>query len=290
MRVLVLGARGQLGQCLFEKANEFDFEFIFAAREDIDITNFTETRIKINSINPKVIINASAYTNVDKAEINSELADLVNRLAVDNIAKLSNELNIWLIHISTDYVFDGCSNEAYRESDQSNPLSVYGKSKLDGENVIKNSHNKYIILRSSWIYSQYGSNFLKTVLRLGSEKEQIKIVNDQFGCPTFGIDLAETILSIVKLIRADSVFSGIYHFCGSSFCSWYDFAIKIMEGVGEHKNFKLRKVEPISSSAFECLATRPSYSVLDCSKINNVFSIPVPNWHNGISRTLQKLL
>jgi len=281
--ILVTGAKGQLGSELQDLSLLYpEYEFIFSDEEDLDISNHQEVRkfIAVNSIT--AIINCAAYTAVDKAETEPTKADTINHLAVENLAKISKSRGIVLIHISTDYVFDGTSNKPYTEEDIPNPQSVYGQTKLDGENaMLKINPAHAIIIRTSWLYSSYGSNFVKTMIRLGKEKKELSIISDQVGSPTYANNLARTILEILPKIENEDV--EIYHYANEGICSWYDFAIAI---------FVLKKmaikVDPIKSVEFITLAKRPPYSVLNKSKIKETFQIKIPSWEESLARCLRK--
>lgn len=185
MRVLVLGSKGQLGRCLSDQLDNTDFEIIQTSRVEIDVSDLAATKDKIFIINPSVVINATAYAAVDKAEDDQQAADLINHLAVANLASICNKLDCWLVHVSTDYVFDGMSLRPYQEDDQTNPQGVYGDTKLKGERAIQASGCKHLILRTAWVFSEYGNNFLKTMIRLGADRDELSIVGDQIGCPTY---------------------------------------------------------------------------------------------------------
>jgi dTDP-4-dehydrorhamnose reductase len=288
MKILVLGCKGQLGRCLNDQLVNTEHEVIYTSREQIDIADFEVTKSKILKFSPDLIINATAYTAVDKAEEDQKTANLINHLAVKNVADICNKLGCWLIHVSTDYVFDGNSKVPYREDDQTNPQGVYGETKLKGELAIQASGCKHIILRTAWVFSEYGNNFLKTMLRLGAERDELSIVGDQMGCPTYAQDIARSIVDIVpKLNSRES--NGIYHYCGDQPCSWYDFANAIFDQAMTN-NLKIPSiVNSIETSAYPTPAKRPAFSVLDCSKIENDFGVYASNWHDGIGQVISKL-
>jgi dTDP-4-dehydrorhamnose reductase len=289
MKVLILGSKGQLGRCLYDQLAHTDYEFVYSTRSQIDIVDFKSTRNEIVGIAPDVVINATAYTAVDKAEQEEELADLINHLAVANIANTCLELDCWLVHVSTDYVFDGTSTVPYGEDDRTNPQSVYGDTKLRGELSIQSSGCKYLIIRTAWLFSEYGKNFLTTMLRLGSERAELSIVGDQVGCPTYGQDLAKAIKDILPALFSSGANSGVYHYCGDQPCSWYLFAVSIFKE-GKNMGFKTPcSVHSIGTKDYPTPAVRPVYSVLDCSKIKDTFCINPSNWHNGLEIALTKL-
>jgi dTDP-4-dehydrorhamnose reductase len=289
MKILVLGCKGQLGRCLNDQLTNTEHEVIYTSRKQIDIADFEQTKNQILKISPDIIINATAYTAVDKAEEDQEAADLINHLAVANLATLCNQLGSWLIHVSTDYVFDGNSNVPYKEDDQTNPQSAYGETKLNGELAIQASECKYIIIRTAWVFSEYGNNFLKTMLRLGAERDELSIVGDQVGCPTYAQDIARSIVAVIPKLNSQKD-NGIYHYCGDQPCSWYDFANAIFDQAMTN-NLKIPSiVNSIKTSAYPTPAKRPAFSVLDCSKIENDFGVHASNWHDGIGQVISILL
>ena len=203
MKVLVLGSQGQLGQCLQDQFTQTNYQVIYHCRADTDIANFAETSDNLSSLNPDVVVNASAYTAVDKAEMQQSLANQVNHLAVDNLAKVCKKIGCFLIHISTDYVFDGNASRPYQEDDQTNPQGVYGVSKLAGEIAIQRTDCRFLIIRTAWVFSEYGSNFFTTMLRLGAERDSLSIVGDQIGCPTYAQDIASLVVGLLPQIESD---------------------------------------------------------------------------------------
>tara|TARA_A100001015_G_scaffold209587_1_gene234674 strand:+ start:2779 stop:3666 length:888 start_codon:yes stop_codon:yes gene_type:complete len=289
MRILVLGCKGQLGRCLNDQLNNSTHEVTYTSREQIDVADFDETKSKILDIFPDLIINATAYTAVDKAEEDHKAANLINHLAVKNIADICIQQGCWLIHVSTDYVFDGNSEIPYKEDDKTNPQSVYGKTKLEGELAIQESGCKHIIIRTAWVYSEYGNNFLKTMLRLGAERNQLRIVGDQIGCPTYAQDIAISICEIVTKLKSRK-HNGLYHFCGDKACSWFDFANAIFDQKKTNKLKIPNTISSIETSAYPTPAKRPAFSVLNCSKIKDDFGVNPSNWHQGIEQVISKLL
>jgi dTDP-4-dehydrorhamnose reductase len=288
MKVLVIGSNGQLGRCLYDQLKKETHEVVFSSRNEIDITDFKLTKNKISSFGPDILINASAYTAVDKAEQERDIANLVNNLSVSNLAEICQSLNCWLIHVSTDYVFDGKYNEAIHEENVTNPQTVYGKSKLMGEKAIRLKCKKHIIIRTSWVFSEYGNNFLKTMLKIGATKKELSVVSDQIGCPTYAQDIAKIILKIIPKLNSIGV-SGIYNYCGLESCSWHQFAIEIFDQAKEI-NLKTPKiVKAIKSDKYPAVAERPFFSVLDCSKILNTFDVVPSDWRLGIRKTISKL-
>ena len=283
INVLVTGSNGQLGSEIKELSSNYNYNFFFTTRDDIDITSKDSIKefCQTNSIN--VIINCAAYTAVDKAESDEINADLVNRKAVKKLSIVAKELNIKLIHISADYVFDGKNFKPYAEEFQTNPQSVYGKTKLDGENELLDINPlNSIIIRTSWVYSYYGNNFVKTMLRLGKEKEELGVIFDQVGTPTYAKDLAITILDIIPQIDNQKV--EIYNYSNEGVLSWYDFAKEIM------KMAKLNcKINPIETYQYPTPAKRPHFSLLNKSKIKSKFNLQIPYWKDGLDDCLKRL-
>ena len=281
--VLVTGSSGQVGNEIKAISSDYSYNFFFTDRNNIDITSKDSIKefCKTNNIN--VIINCAAYTAVDKAQSDEINADLINRKAVKKLALVSQELNIKLIHISTDYVFDGKNFKPYCEEFQTNPQSIYGKTKLDGENEMRDINPKNsIIIRTSWVYSYYGNNFVKTMLRLGKEKEELGVIFDQVGTPTYAKDLAITILDIIPQIENSKV--EIYNYSNEGVLSWYDFAKEIM------KMAKLNcKINPIETYQYPTPAKRPHFSLLNKNKIKSTFNIEIPYWKDGLDDCLRRL-
>ena len=281
--ILVTGSNGQVGSEIKELSSNYNYNFFFTTRDDIDITSKDSIKefCQTNSIN--VIINCAAYTAVDKAQSDIENSDLVNRKAVKKLSIIAKELDIKLIHISTDYVFDGKNFKPYVEEFQTNPQSIYGKTKLDGENELRDINPlNSIIIRTSWVYSYYGNNFVKTMLRLGKEKEELGVIFDQVGTPTYAKDLAITILNIVPQIENSKV--EIYNYSNEGVLSWYDFAKEIM------KMAKLNcKVKAIETYQYPTPAKRPHFSLLNKSKIKSKFNLEIPYWKDGLDDCLKRL-
>ncbi len=281
--ILVTGSNGQVGSELRELANRYSYSFFFTTKDDLDITNEEDIKVFVKTNNIDTIINAAAYTAVDKAEDDKENADLINRKAVKKLAELSKKNNIKLIHISTDYVFDGKAYKPYIEEQQTNPNSVYGQTKLDGENeMIKiNPHNS-IIIRTSWVYSSFGNNFVKTMLRLGKDKDSLDVIFDQVGTPTYARDLAKTILDILPNIKNNKV--SIYNYSNEGVLSWYDFAKEIM------RMAKLEcQINPIETKDYPTPAARPHYSLLNKAKITKEYNISIPYWKDSLDQCLKTM-
>lgn len=277
MVVLVTGANGQLGQALqFIATNYPEIQFEFYTSSNLDITNKEAVKTVFESAKPDFCINAAAYTAVDKAETEVEKSHLVNVRGAKNIAEVCNDFKSTLIHVSTDFVFDGDKNTPYTEDDLTNPQGVYGKTKREGEEAIISVLKEHFIIRTSWLYSQFANNFMKTMLRLAQERSSLSVVNDQVGTPTQAVDLAET---LVTIILSHSKNYGIYHFSNEGSASWYDFAKKIFEI--NHISIDLK---PIPSTEFPTPAKRPKYSVLDKSKIKSEFKIAINTWEDALKR------
>ena len=289
MKILILGSQGQLGRCLYDQFSQTDYELIYHSRADTDIADFTETSENLIALNPDIVVNATAYTAVDLAETHESLAYQVNHFAVDNLASQCEKIGSFLIHVSTDYVFDGTASRPYKEEDKTNPKSVYGASKLAGEIAIQRTDCRFLIIRTSWVFSEYGNNFFKTMLRLGAERETLSIVGDQIGCPTYAQDIASLIVDLIPRIDKGSVESGIYHFCGDTACSWYQFAKEIFAQADQLGYRTPKQVQSIATKDYPTPAKRPGYSVFDCTKIENTFNISRSNWRFGIDRVLSIL-
>ena len=288
MNVLITGSNGQLGSELKELVSNSKLEiqnhtFIFADSKLLDITDHQAVKKIIVDNDIKVIINCAAYTAVDKAETDIEIADKINHLAVANMAIVAKEHGIKLVHVSTDYVFDGQNYKPYIESDATNPQGVYGATKLAGEQAILDiSPKDSIIIRTSWVYSYYGNNFVKTMLRLGRERDSLGVIYDQVGTPTYAKDLAKAILDIVPRIQNSKL--EIYNYSNEGVTSWYDFAKEIMSIA------KLNcQINPIETVDYPTPAKRPHYSVLNKTKIKEDFNIEIPYWKDSIYRCLRKL-
>ena len=280
--ILVTGGNGQLGSEIRGIAlNYSEYNFFFTDVKDLDITNYTVVKefIEVNNIN--IIINCAAFTTVDKAESEPKLANLINHLAVANFAKLAKHNNIKLIHISTDYVFDGINYKPYIETDIPNPQSVYGQTKLDGELAIQhfNPANS-IIVRTSWVYSKFGNNFVKKMLSLAKENDSLNIIFDQVGSPTYAKDLANVILTIIPQINNLNV--DTFHFSNEGVVSWYDFALAIFEIKKNPCN-----VNPISTEQYPTPTKRPYYSLLNKVKIKQTYNIDISHWRVSLSQTLK---
>lgn len=280
MKILVTGKNGQLGSELQDVFASFpSHEVVYVDREGLDLSNPNQISKKLDQIQPQLIINAAAYTAVDKAESDQDTAYKVNVEAVAKMSTWASKNKAKIIHISTDYVFDGTSAVALTEDHNTAPINIYGATKRKGEEAVIDSSADYIIIRTAWVYSSYGANFVKTMMRLMSEREEIGVVSDQVGSPTYANDLAKV---IVHIIDSSKWKNGIYHYSNEGEISWYDFACAIKE----IKDLDC-KINPIKSSAFPTPAKRPSYSLLDKTKIKNTFNIEIPYWKESLDQLLK---
>jgi dTDP-4-dehydrorhamnose reductase len=286
MRVLITGSNGQLGSEIKELATNYKkLDFVFKDLPDLDICDFEVLQAFIIDRKINAVINCAAYTAVDKAEEDAEIAEQVNYEGVLNIVNALQTVNGKLIHISTDYVFDGDHFLPYKESDSVSPIGVYGETKREGELVVLNSDIEAIVIRTSWLYSAYGNNFVKTMLRLGNEKEKLNVIFDQVGTPTYAADLAEACLEILSKNDAKINSKGnVYHFSNEGVASWYDFAIAIMK-MGTIECV----VSPIETREYPTLAKRPHYSVLNKTKIKKDFGLEIPYWRDSLKVCVEKL-
>lgn len=285
-KILVTGSNGQLGSEIRQISSLFaNFEFCFTDYEELDITEPEKVKAFVLDFLPDYLINCAAYTAVDNAETDIVRANLLNAEAVGILAKNSSEINCRIIHISTDYVFDGIGPRPYKETDKTNPQSAYGKTKLDGEILCEKFNSQSLIIRTSWLYSAFGANFVKTMLRLGKEKTEIGVISDQIGSPTNAADLASAILNIISGIeKGDLQFiPGIYHYSNEGAASWYDFTKTIFDIAGIKCN-----VKPIASEDFPSKVARPAYSIMSKSKIKTNFGIEIPYWRDSLKHYLNK--
>ena len=281
-KILVTGANGQLGSELKVLAPNYpQFDFIFTDIEDFPLDQTEVIISNFKNIQPDAVINCAAYTAVDKAEQEVEVADAINHLAIATLASLCKESGTKLLHISTDYVFDGTSAIAYKEDDQPNPKSVYGVTKLAGELACLKNCPESIIIRTAWVYSEFGNNFVKTMLRLMSERESLGVVNDQVGSPTYAADLAQVILTILDSQKWEA---GMYHYSNAGEISWYDFAQDIKE-IGQ----KTCEIKGIPASSYPTPAARPAYSLLDKSKIKAVYGIEPIDYKISLEKMMASL-
>jgi dTDP-4-dehydrorhamnose reductase len=280
--IVVFGASGQLGQCFKNLSEKYQHKNIyFPSEAEANILDNDALGIIFETYNPSIIINCAAYTAVDKAEDDIELAIKINKTGVENLSRHCLKYNTTFIHISTDFVFKGDMPTPRNESDIAEPISVYGQTKLDGEKVIQTILDKYYIVRTGWLYSEYANNFVKTMLKLGAERDELKIIADQTGTPTYAIDLADAIL---KIIEKNKKAYGVYHYSNEGIASWYDFTKAIFDISGNPI-----KVTPIKTEEYKTRATRPAYSVLDKGKIKNTFDLAIPYWRDSLIACLNKL-
>ena len=284
-RILVTGANGQLGSEMRKLGAVSPNEYIFTDIAELDITNKEAVMAFVKHNNIGIIVNCAAYTNVDKAEDDEAMAELINATAVRNLAEAAETQDATLFHVSTDYVFGAEGNTPRTEDMPTNPLGVYGVTKLHGEQAIAEVGAKAIIIRTAWLYSEYGNNFLKTMLRLTAEREYLNVVFDQVGTPTYAGDLAMTIFSIIEGGYYDGN-EGIYHFSNEGACSWYDFAQEIATAMRHNKC----KINPCHSSEFPSKVTRPPYSVLDKTKIKQTFGVEIPHWRESMIYCLKRIV
>ncbi len=285
--ILVTGADGQLGMEFRDLEKIFPyFNFYFASRADISITdkqaleNYFAAHVS-NDNRIDVCINCAAYTAVDKAEIEMDAAMQVNAVGAANVGAICNKYDTKLFHISTDYVFDGKASEPYKETDMVNPVGAYGLTKLAGEKAVQDAHSSAVIIRTSWVYSSHGKNFVKTMLRLMTEKESIAVVNDQFGSPTYAADLA---YAIMHIIEADDFVPGIYHYCNEGITSWYEFAVAIKDFIQSPC-----KVNAIPTAEYPTPAGRPGYSALNTERFFQTFGVAIPEWKESLQKCLKKI-
>ncbi|MFO0414231.1 MAG: dTDP-4-dehydrorhamnose reductase [Bacteroidota bacterium] len=280
--VLVTGSNGQVGKELQQLASQYpQFRFVFASREDLPLHHFGLAENFFIGIHPQYCINCAAYTAVDKAESEPELATLVNGEAVGHLAALCKKYSTKLIHISTDYVFDGQQERPYIETDPTAPVSVYGRTKLLGEQLCLKEDPEAIIIRTAWVYSEFGNNFVKTMMRLMRDRMELNVVNDQIGAPTYAADLAKAILEIIS---TEKWIPGIYHYSNSGKISWYDFAEKIRELIGS-----ACKINPIPTSQYPTPAKRQFFSLLNTSKISETYAVEVPDWEQSLKKCIERL-
>ena len=283
--LLVVGADGQIGTCLCEQAKLIGVSFIAMSHEQLDICDEAKLSAKISEYKPRCIINAAAYTEVDRAESNEATAYAANVQGVIHLAKSANTVGAILIHLSTDYVFDGLKKGAYLESDQTNPLSVYGSSKQAGELVIEEYCPRHLIVRTGWVFGEHGNNFVKTMLKLASKRTTLNVVTDQVGGPTYAGDIASTLLSMMQQ-ALNPQFSnwGIYHYAGIPYISWFEFALVILSRAMQQGLLtQMSELKPIVSAEYASVAKRPANSRLDCTKIKTVFTIPPCDWKAALA-------
>ena len=282
IKVLVTGANGQLGSEIRKLSSAFaGMGFTFVDIDELDLSDNGQVRAFFESRSFNYVVNCAAYTAVDKAETDVENAYMVNSEIVGHLANLTRASGTRMIHVSTDYVFDGNAHTPYPEDAQTNPLSVYGKSKLEGERLLLKNNPDSIIIRTAWLYSSFGNNFVKTMLRLGKERDELRVVSDQIGSPTNAADLAEAIVTIIHRVEEEDYFfvPGIYHYTNEGVASWYDFAFHIFEITQTNC-----KVVPITSEEYPTPAPRPFYSILNKQKIKEIYNIDIPHWYQSLKK------
>ena len=294
MNILVTGANGQLGNEMRIVSKRSSDRYIFTDVEELDITNRDAVMNFVKENDIKVVVNCAAYTNVDKAEDDEATAELINAQAVKHLAEACKSNNATLIHISTDYVFGGNEGNTPRTEDEPvNPTGAYGRTKLHGEQTIQEVGCNYLIIRTAWLYSEFGNNFVKTMRRLSSERDKLNVVFDQIGTPTYALDLANVIMRFIEILKKENNYQlstvnsqlfGVYHFSNEGVISWYDFAKEICELSGKECD-----IQPCHSNEFPSKVKRPSYSVLDKTKIKNKLNITIPHWKESLKKCIIKL-
>ncbi len=290
MKIIVTGAYGQLGWELLQQGTQRGFEIIPADLPEIDICNEDQIGELIRRESPRLMINAAAYTNVDQAESDQAAAMAVNRDGPGVLARHCHTAQIPLIHVSTDFVFDGLKKEPYLESDPVCPIGVYGRSKAAGEAEVQANLDAHIIVRTAWLYGVKGHNFVKTMLRLARERETLGVVADQYGCPTSAFDLAEALLTIAQHLRNGAEMAyGVYHYCGQGVTTWFEFTQMIIELAQIHGPIKTRRVKPITTADYPTPARRPPYSALDCGKIQQAFGVRNKPWRESLKITIDRI-
>jgi len=289
LNLIILGSSGQLGKEFIELSNQYsqDMNFNFLSKKKFDVTKDKDLSAYLSDGSENIIINCSAYTKVDLAEKETEEAMLINGFSLKNITKIANDNNSTLLHFSTDYVFSGNTNTPYTEEDKTDPHTVYGESKLYGENLVINSALKSIVIRTSWLYSSMSNNFVSTIISKSSENERLNIVNDQKGSPTYARDLAEAVLKMISSDKFTHVASknSLYHYSNLGIASWYEFACEIFKYI----NADISLLNPIKTDAYDAPAKRPQYSALNTSKIRDYFNIEIPDWKDSLKECIHNM-
>lgn len=280
--ILVTGANGQLGRELCRVCAAGQNNYVFTDVDELDITDKDAVMRYVRQMGADVIVNCAAYTNVDKAEDDDIMADRINHQAVSYLAMAARDMGATLVHISTDYVFNGHHNRPYKEDDPTEPLGVYGKTKLAGEQAVVLSGCRYVIFRTSWLYSAFGNNFVKTMKRLTAERDSLQVVFDQVGTPTYAGDLAAMIFGVIEHDQLDR--QGVYHFSNEGVCSWYDFAVEICRQSGN-----VCDIKPCHSYEYPSKVNRPPYSVLDKTKVKETFGLQIPYWRDSLRRCISDM-
>ena len=285
MKVLITGKNGQVGSCLVSQLSDISsIDFLALGRDELDITNAEQVNEVVNKYQPKVIINAAGYTYVDKAESQVELANAINNIGPKNLAKVAAKVNAVIIHISTDYVFAGNKDGLYTETDAVNPQGIYGKTKLTGEQSVAQECDAHIILRTAWVFSEFGNNFVKTMLRLAQTRDTLGVVGDQYGGPTYAGDIAKALINIAQQLQEGSTKFGVYNYSGYPHVSWQEFASEIFEkALAKNLIQSPVKVNSILTADYPTPAIRPANSKLDCYKIKTNFSIQPSDWKAALN-------
>ena len=291
MKILITGAQGQVGKELVSIANQRGFDVIAAGQTELDITQLKNIKSYFEVHQPDLVINAAAYTAVNKAEEEQDITYAINRDGTANLAAVSKEKNIPLLHISTDYVFDGTKSEAYSENDAVSPLGIYGISKWQGEETIRQTLPEHIILRVAWVFGTQGNYFVKTMLRLAKDRDELSVVADQFGRPSPAKDIAKTLIILAEQYQKEKTLEwGTYHYCGDEKVSWCGFAKEILKQAKEQGLIeKDIKVNAITTAEYQDPTKRPANSMLDCEKIKNTFGIEMPSWKESLNQVLTEL-
>lgn len=289
MRLLLTGAKGQVGSEIVKLCAQEKINLIPLNHHQCDIADLDDVENNLKQYQPDMLINAAAYTAVDRAETESDKAYAVNTQGAANLAAICAELSIPLIHISTDYIFDGNNSKPYIEEDNAAPNGVYATSKWQGEQAVREICKKHIIVRVSWVFGAEGHNFVKTILRLAQEREELKIVADQFGCPTYAAHIAQTLINIAKQINPEFKQWGTFHYCDLPETNWHNFAEAIVKIAREKYLLRVKNVAPITTAEYPTPVKRPAYSVLDCQKIDKIFGIKQQNWLTGLEKTILSL-
>lgn len=290
-KILLIGAAGQVGSACHESLTQAGYDVAALTRCELDMTALDDIAGAVVQCAPSIVVNATAYTAVDKAESETELADIINHLAVKRLAEVCVSQSIPLIHMSTDYVFDGTSSEPYTESGATNPQSVYGKTKRLGELAVQSTMSDYLILRTSWVFGIDGNNFVKTMLRLAKERDELAVVADQYGCPTYAGDIAAVITAFVdRYLQQQSISWGVYHCACQGSVSWHEFAVSIFDKAHELGVIEsIPTVRPINTCDYPTPANRPKNSILSSDKLQRAMGYPMPSWQLGLSRLLSAL-
>jgi len=291
MKILVTGSKGQLGTELMLQGSEIGHGMTGYDIPELDISDEKKISDIISNGHFDIVINAAAYTAVDLAETEPDKAESVNAKGPENISKACNKTKTPLIHVSTDYVFNGSKKEPYTEKDLPDPIGVYGTTKFNGEKAVKKILKHHIIVRTAWVYGIHGKNFVKTMINLGKDRDELRVVSDQTGCPTDSFDLAAALLTAAEKAVNDNKADiwGTYHFCGSGKTTWHGFAEAIFEEAKKYEALRVKKVHAITTEEYPTPAKRPMNSVLDCKKFSETFSVSIPEWRQSLNRMIKRL-